>query len=257
VNINKNGFQSRPITRYLMLRLIPIDSLLRIIQLLQYFFARLLFLRDWEFEVMGRPQFFKHAVDLASWPFEQSRWGFTARGVYARQIMHRGCKVLDICCGDGFYSSMFFSDVANKVDAVDFDAYAIDYARAYYRRANVEYYQLDITRQLFPSTNYDVVVWNAAICYFSKIDIRTIIYKIINATTPSGVLIGMCPCANGWVDHITEFTGAFELEQFLSQFYDEVLVREIDEGRAISLYFQASRPLKNLGEENERFFESN
>ena len=39
------------------------------------------------------------------------------------------CKVLDVCCGDGSYSYMFFSDIAGHIDAIDNDEYALQYAK--------------------------------------------------------------------------------------------------------------------------------
>lgn len=226
--------------------LLPLDFMLRASQCITRVLARLLFIRDWQLEAQGRPQFFKHSINLALWPFDPSKWAFAARGVYAREAMHRGCKVLDICCGDGTYSLLFLSDIAGRVDAIDLDDKAIAYARRFHTAANVNYQQLDIIKQQFPSSGYDLVVWNAAICYFNESDIRSIIHKIIDASAPDAKLIGMCPKANGWIDHQTEFSATAAISDFLRQFYAQVAVREIDEGSIVSFYFQASQPHKNL-----------
>ena len=234
---------ARRIARYLPLRWLPLDSAVRASQRMTWFFARLLFIRDWQLEARGRPQFFKHAMNLAHWPFDPARWAFTARGVYARESMRRGCKVLDLCCGDGAYSRLFFADIARQVDAVDLDEYALDYARKYHAAPAVRFHRLDIVNQPLPDRDYDVVVWNAAICYFSEPDIRVVLDKIIAASRPDMQLIGMLPQAHGWIDHKTEFATAAEVENYLRQFFSEVAVREIDEGSIVSFYFRARVPL--------------
>jgi SAM-dependent methyltransferase len=234
---------ARRMVRVLPLRWLPLDFAVRASQRMTSFFARLLFVRDWQLEARGRPQFFKHALNLAQWPFDPARWAFTARGVYARESMRRGAKVLDLCCGDGAYSRLFFADIAGQVDAVDFDEYAIAYARKYHAAPAVRFHRLDIVNQPLPDRDYDVVVWNAAICYFSEPDIRVVIDKIIAASRPHMQLIGMLPRAHGWIDHKVEFDTAAEVEKYLRDFFSDVTVREIDEGAAVSFYFQAASPL--------------
>jgi SAM-dependent methyltransferase len=227
----------------LFLNAIPLDFLVRYSQRMTWIFARLLLLKDWHHETRGRPQFFKHNVNLACWPFDSERWAFTARGVFARACMNRGCRVLDLCCGDGSYSKFFFSDIASFVDAVDSDDYAISYAKQLHTGININYYQLDIVNQPFPNSEYDVVVWNAAICYFKISEIKIVIEKIVKASATGALFVGMCPKANGWIDHKTEFVDAATLKCYLDQFYANVSVTEIDETSTTSLYFQASEAL--------------
>lgn len=227
----------------ILIRCLPLDWMLRIFQRLTFFCGKLISLRDWKFQVRGRPKFFKHSINMAYWPFDSSRWTFSARGVYAREYVNYESKVLDLCCGDGAYSYLFFSDIAKKVDGVDADKYAIEYARKYHAATNVDYHQLDIVMQEFPDKNYDLVVWNSAICYFSKSEIELIINKIVNASNPGAFLIGVCPVANGWADHKTEFGDSSSLESYLRHFYAQVDVRKIQEKSTYSLYFRASQSL--------------
>lgn len=206
--------------------------------------ARALFLRDWQLEARGRPQFFKQEMNLGRWRFEPSCWSFTARGVYARELMFKGCKVLDLCCGDGSYSYLFFSDIAGSVDAVDNDPYAIAYASRYHRARSLAYHRVNIVTEPLPSQQYDVVVWNAAICYFAADEIERILGKIVAGGNSGMKLAGMLPKANGWVDHKTEFADSRSVEQLLRRYFGTVKVREVDEGAAITFYFQASEPLR-------------
>jgi SAM-dependent methyltransferase len=156
--------------------------------------------------------------------------------------MFRGCAVLDLCCGDGTYSRLFFSDIAAKIDAVDNDPVALGYARRYNTAPAISYHQIDIVSQPLPVTRYDIVVWNAAICYFDRPQIGTILGKIVRAGRPGMRLCGMLPRGTGYVDHKTEFADARSVEALLKEYFDAVTVREIDEISAVTFYFSASEP---------------
>jgi SAM-dependent methyltransferase len=234
-------------SKLLPLGSMPFDGMLRLSQGLSSAVARGLFVRDWRMEVRGRPRFFKHKIDLSRWPSDPSRWSFTARGVYAREEMFEGCKVLDLCCGDGSYSFLFFSDIAGAIDAVDYDANALAYARRQFAAPRIAYHQIDIVREPLPSAGYDFVVWNAAICYFREEEIRLIIEKIIAAGKAGMVLRGMLPRANGWVDHKTEFEDSASIERFLQRYFEIVAIRQVNEGSAVSFYFRASAPRHDAG----------
>lgn len=223
-------------------RFIPLDSLLWLSHRVTSALAGLLFIRDWQLEANGRPQFFKHRINLARWPFEPSRWSFVARGVYSREAMFRGCKVLDLCCGDGSYSYFFFSDIASHIDGVDNDSNAIKYARKYHLNSKITFHQIDIVNQVFPSSEYDIVVWNAAICYFELHEINQIILKIIKSGKPNLQLTGMLPKANGWVDHKTEFSDTEIIKQLFLQYFKVVTIKEVDEISITTFYFHASSP---------------
>jgi SAM-dependent methyltransferase len=222
---------------------LPLDAMLWLSQRATSTLAGLVQFRDWTLQAQGRPQFFKHYINLGRWASEPAQWSFTARGVYAREGMTKGCKVLDLCCGDGSYSYLFFSDIAGHVDAVDSDLHALAYARKYCAAPVIRYHELDITRQPLPAADYDFVVWNAAICYFSEAEIRQILGNIIGAGKPTMRLNGMLPKANGWIDHKTEFTHTQSVEVLLRQYFQVVAVKELDEGSSVQFYFQASAPV--------------
>jgi SAM-dependent methyltransferase len=152
-------------------------------------------------------------------------------------------NTLDLCCGDGSYSFLFYSDIAGHVDAVDNDPHAIAYAAKYRASPIITYHQLDIIKQSLPETRYDVIVWNAAICYFSEDEIALILRKIADAGEPTMQLSGMLPRANGHVDHKTEFSDRASVAALLRRYFGIVEVREIDEGSLITFYFRASDPL--------------
>lgn len=223
---------------------LPLDALLMWFQRVAGWWAGVIFARDWRLQAFGRPQFFKHQINLSRWTIEPSRWSFSARGVYARQNMFKACKVLDLCCGDGSYSFLFFSDIAGHIDAVDSDSMAIDYAMKYRAAPVISYHQIDVLSAPLPNTGYDVVVWNAAICYFSMEEIRAVLQKIADAGKGTMQLSGMLPRANGHPDHKTEFADSGSVAVLLREFFTTVQIREVYEGSAVAFYFQASDPLQ-------------
>lgn len=233
----------RSAVRMLPLRYAPLDGMLRISHRASATLAGLLYLRDWRLQAKGRPKFFKHRINLGRWASDPSKWSFVSRGVYARERMFRGCRVLDLCCGDGSFSYLFFSDIAGRIDAVDSDRHAIDYARKFSASSVITYHELDIVNQPWPGTGYDFIVWNAAICYFTEEEIARVFEKILAAGSPAMTLNGMLPRANAWVDHKTEFADAASVDRLVRRYFKHVSIHEVDEVAETTFYFRASEPI--------------
>ncbi len=225
------------------LRFVPLDALLFLSQRMSRRIASILMFRDWRLEAYGRPQFFKHEINLSLWRFEPARWSFAARGVYARESMFKGCSVLDLSCGDGSTSYLFFSDIAGHIDAMDNDTMALSYARRYHTAPAISYHRIDIVNQPLPARRYDFVVWNAAICYFTEDEIKAILRKISGVAAEDTLFFGMLPAASGYADHKTEFSEQRSLKALLSSYFSVVTIREVDEAYGRTFYFKASNPL--------------
>src|SRR3989442_390916 len=136
------------------------------------------------------PELFDPRADLLRWaelrvPF------WVERGVFSREVMFQGCRVLDLCCGDGFYPYYFYSGTASQIDAVDRDPTAIIHARKWHGHPTIRYVQQDLIADEFPDTDYDVITWDGAIEHFSLDEIRQVLQKCVKAMrTPYGVLNG-------------------------------------------------------------------
>jgi SAM-dependent methyltransferase len=74
-----------------------------------------------------------------------------------------GADVLDAGCGAG-YGSAFLASNARRVTGVDSSAEAIDYARAHYTAANVDFVQADVLALPFDEASFDLV------CAFETIE---------------------------------------------------------------------------------------
>lgn len=194
----------------------------------------------------GRPQFFNHQLNIYQWRYEPKLWSFTARGVYPREKMFQGCKVLDVCCGNGSYSYLFFSDIAGCVDAIDKDVNALAFARKNFALKNINYLEVDVIKDKFPSVDYDFIVMNAAISYFDEYEIDILLQKVAASGKDSMVLFGMTPVSNNYVDHKKEFSDSTDLEKVLGRYFGRVDIKIVDEGSGKSMYFSACEPNRKM-----------
>lgn len=123
------------------------------------------------------PVWFPHRLDLYTWQ-EHRNCHFLERGIYSHQVINPGDTVLELCCGDGFYSYFFFSGKAAHVDAVDIDDMALAHARQYHSSPNISYRHLNIVKDDFPKEQYNVVVWDSAIRRLKIDDIHIALGKV-------------------------------------------------------------------------------
>ncbi len=81
--------------------------------------TRLTGIMDWGF-APTTPSSYKHEINLYNWRFDPTQVEFVEIA-YGRMQLRRNDTVLDLCCGDGSYSYLFFSDISKRVDAIDYD----------------------------------------------------------------------------------------------------------------------------------------
>jgi SAM-dependent methyltransferase len=114
-------------------------------------------------------------------------------GFLCRRFPLKDKKILDLCCGDGLYSYIFFSD-AYLVDAIDFSSDALKFSQKMkMHHPNIKYSKIDILREPFPQKKYDLIFWRAGIAYFSTYDLKKILQKISKSLNKNGYLIGSSP----------------------------------------------------------------
>lgn len=236
-------------TRFLLvLRLVP---LLRAFNRFVRSFAaashRAEFLCDWG-GFRHPPEWFDHLIE------QYWRWTYTRnpmsweRGVFATLAMPEGSRVLDLCCGGGFFSYHFYSRRASLIVAVDFDPRAISHAQRNFATANIEFLCADI-RTGMPKGPFDAIVWNAAIEHFTQDEISALLATIKSRLTPIGILTGYTIVekegGKAHPDHEYEFKSGGDLADLLRPFFANVAVlstkwRDQLEERE-NLYFFASQ----------------
>jgi ubiquinone/menaquinone biosynthesis C-methylase UbiE len=190
------------------------------------------------------PEWFDHRADLYRWSeLRNSFW--VERGVFSREVMFEGCRVLDLCCGDGFYPYHFYAEIASLVDAVDSDPMALAHARKYHHHPKINYLQTDVVSDDFPASNYDVITWDGAIEHFSVDQIQGVLDKSVEVLQASeGILCGYTILARGSDRshplHQHEFSSAAELKQILAEFFPFVGTVETEYPERHNIYFRAA-----------------
>jgi len=201
--------------------------------------------------VNDSPSWFDHRIDLFYfWP-QNLFW--LERGILPRQYMFPSCTVLDLFCGDGFFSRYFYSTIAAKVDAIDKNLSAIEHARRLHSTPRVNYCVLDAVTQDFPDSKYDVVVWFEGIEHLSQSEYRSVIERVKRAIGLNGVLIGSTPMLEeeqrgktNW-EHQNEFLSLDHLRSFLSEDFFSIEIHTttypcFDTPNRTTAYFTLRKP---------------
>jgi SAM-dependent methyltransferase len=192
----------------------------------------------------GHHSWFDHRLDESDWP---DRIFWVERGVLGRFHLPMGAKVLDLCCGDGYFADCFWSPSAGHVDAVDRDPDALSFARAVHSKPNVRYSRCDIVEGEWPGVDYDLICFFEAIEHLSEQDGKRVLERIKDALGPSGWLVGSTPAVDqasrgrGNDEHDNEFEGIDVLTEFLSQVFAEPRVFSSYHPARTTLYFEVQK----------------
>jgi SAM-dependent methyltransferase len=112
------------------------------------------------------------------------------RGFHVVEILRSDDVVLDIGCGDGFFTRRFYAPSCARVDAIDVDATAIRTAILWNKGENVSYHNMDVCKEPFPRTNYDVVVCDGAIGHLPQGCAGALLSRIAGVLGENGVFCG-------------------------------------------------------------------
>ena len=131
-------------------------------------------------------QYFDHHFDHLRGP---SWMWWQERGIFGYRLIPEGGVVLDLCCGDGFYSRYYYSLRASHVDGIDIDAGAIRKAKRTARYPST-FLAGDVTEVPFPRSDYDVVMFFSALHFIPEAKRDALLAKISGSLKKDGVLIG-------------------------------------------------------------------
>lgn len=195
-----------------------------------------------EWKSKRRPEFFNHHQDLF-YVWLKSRNSLSwERGVFSGLCLQGG-RVLDLCCGDGFYARNFYSLRSREVVACDIAPQAIAYARRHNAGPNIFYQLCDIRRD-FPGGSFENIVWDAAIEHFTLPEIAGLLPRIKSALTPGGILSGYTVAekkhGKQHPEHEHEFRSQEDLRDLFRPHFRNVVVFETLYPKRHNLYFWAS-----------------
>ncbi len=187
---------------------------------------------------------YDHRYDWARGP---EYWMWCERGILGHHYIREGDRVLDLCCGDGTFSGLFFSKKASLVHAVDKNSQAIALARKLFDRMNVEFFEIDVLEDEFPGHEYDVILFYQALEHFTHEQIDCLLNKIAAALTPGGILLGSTALLgiDSNFEHAVEFTSVEEIRELLSAYFEHVETwTTVWEESRVEVYFLCSQEKK-------------
>lgn len=152
--------------------------------------------------------------------------GYFARGFYAAECIHAGDRVLDIGCGDGFFSKRFLAQAGAQVDAIDIDPQALATAESFNSDPSVRFICMDAWKEPFPRKNYEVVVWDGALAHFPQEAVHAMLVKIQRALVPRGIFIGSESLGREDHGHLQFFDDLADLENCLRKVFPHARTKE-------------------------------
>lgn len=100
-----------------------------------------------------------------------------------------GSRVLELGCGTGYYSDVFFSPFASEIVAIDIDPRAIESARRMHQAKNIRYEVMDFRKKL-PDGLFDVVVWTPTIVAYTPEEVHAFMPRLRDVMRPGAHLCG-------------------------------------------------------------------
>jgi SAM-dependent methyltransferase len=97
-------------------------------------------------------------------------------------------RVLEIGCGTGYFTDIFFSPFVREIVAIDLDPRAIETATRMHAAKNVRY-ELTDARRALPEGPFDAVVWTPSIFAYTSDEIDGFMARLRTAM-PHGILCG-------------------------------------------------------------------
>ena len=188
-----------------------------------------------------RRMWFDHYVDLNyKWP-AQGDAAFLERGLFSRLCLSPGADVLEIACGDGFYTRHFYGPCARSVLAIDIDPVAVEFARRANARENVRYEVHDIRLGL-PSASVSHVIWDNAMIFLTEEQLAVAVDEIHARVGTSGKFTGHVAYEpdldQPFVRH--RFRDGEDLAAFLKRAFGYALVFTTDSPGRVNYHFLAS-----------------
>jgi len=190
------------------------------------------------------PEYFDHRIDLYYQWLASRNPLWVERGVF-NSLALRGGEVLELCCGDGFYTRNFYSVRAKKIIACDFDKKAIMTAIRENSAENIEYILCDI-RYDMPTGKFDNIIMDGIVGrYFTKDEMQNILKNIKARLSDSGIFSGYIVAEKQSDQKFLEynkceFKSKEDVIEILKPYFNNIIVFETIYPERHNLYFWAS-----------------
>lgn len=171
------------------------------------------FRRDWAWSA-EQPHFFSHRIGFFDFSYGGAKSGVFPyyRGFFVSELIRDKDRLLDIGCGDGFFTKRFYSKRCAHIDAIDIEPEAIAAALAQNPSPKIRYQLRDAVNMPFPSNEYDVVVWDGAMGHFAPDTTHLMLDKIAGVLAENGVFSGSESLGFEGHDHLQFFESIKDLD---------------------------------------------
>jgi len=100
-----------------------------------------------------------------------------------------GSRILELGCGTGYYTDIFFSPFAAEIVAIDIDPRAIETARRMHQAKNITYEVMDF-RSALPPGPFGAVVWSPTIFAYTPDEVHVLMAKLRETMSDGARLCG-------------------------------------------------------------------
>jgi SAM-dependent methyltransferase len=194
-------------------------------------FLAMAYVKAWDWQNL---HWFDHRFDGL---YGKKVWYWQERGVLGAQIVRQTDKVLDLCCGDGFYDRIYLSARAKHIDALDLDPSAIRLAKSQNLSENLHFYKQNVVTDAFPGTNYNLILCFSALQQLNDAELNVVFAKVKAALELKGTFFGSVSLIpQNAVLHTEE-----QVRNYLSRYFNitETYLSPWPKGR-IECYFRCS-----------------
>lgn len=232
----------------LLRNFIKVSGLLFLLRLMISAFSKILtklsiFYNFLNWATYPETEFQDHFCDLANL-FNNGKVHFLERGFFNNYFIKKNANVLEFCSGDGFYTSMFYSQKAKKVVAVDYSASAVSFSKRWNAKSNILYIQknlleLDTFKENEFSALYDNIIFDACIDRFDVAEFGNILEFIKGRLEKNGYLTGYVTQGNY---HLTKnpIKSKEQLAELFNPFFMNVEVYSSVYDDRVNLYFKVT-----------------
>ena len=153
-----------------------------------------------------------------------------ARYTFAARFVKNGSRGLDIACGAGYGTDILLTAGASAFYGVDKSSESIEYARARYKTAGLEFIRSDALQAQFPAEYFDMITSFETIEHLEAEKGEVFIQMLNGWLKKGGVLLLSCPNRDTYpkgyaknVFHLHEYSYR-EIEALLGKYFANITV---------------------------------
>ncbi len=142
-----------------------------------------------DFQVPPATQFTDHYVNQFFLMSALKRTWWVEGPAFCGLALEPGARVLQLGCGTGYETDVFFSPFAAEIVAIDVDPRAIETARRMHPAKNVRYEVMDL-RKTLPQGPFDVAIWSPTIFAYTPEEVDAFMPRLREVLTETATLCG-------------------------------------------------------------------